>query len=116
MGVGRRTLTRQFGLLRRAPSFRLLFLATFGSGIGTLLAAVALAIDIKDRTDSGLWVAGLLIANFLPSIVVGLVLGPLVDRLSRRALMIGSDAPPWARRSTAFSRATSSAGLNGFVT
>lgn len=90
MRVRRRTLP-QFGLLRRSRSFRLLFLATFGSGIGTLLAAVALAIDVKDRTDSGRWVAGLLIANFLPSIVVGLALGPLVDRLSRRALMIGSD-------------------------
>jgi MFS family permease len=81
----------QFGLLGRARSFRLLFLATFGSGIGTLLAAVALAIDVKDRTGSGLWVAGLLVSNFLPSIVVGLVLGPYVDRLSRRGLMIGSD-------------------------
>lgn len=91
MGVGRRTLLRQLGLLRRAPSYRLLFLATFGSGVGTLLAAVALAIDIKDRTDSGLWVAALLVANFLPSIVVGLLLGPYVDRLSRRGLMIGSD-------------------------
>src|SRR5512146_2546986 len=81
----------QLGLLGRARSFRLLFLATFGSGIGTLLAAVALAIDVKDRTGSGLWVAGLLVSNFLPSIVVGLVLGPYVDRLSRRGLMIGSD-------------------------
>jgi MFS family permease len=37
------------------------------------------------------WVAGLLIADFLPIVVIGLLLGPLVDRLSRRWLMIGSD-------------------------
>lgn len=86
----------QLGLLRRSRGFGLLFLATFGSGIGTLLAAVALAVDVKDRTDSGLWVAALLVSNFLPSIVVGLVLGPFVDRLSRRGLMIGSDVARFA--------------------
>jgi MFS family permease len=71
--------------------FRLLFLSTLGSSIGTLFAAIALAIDVKQRTDSGLWVGAVLIVEFLPTIVVGLTLGPLVDRLDRRALMIGAD-------------------------
>jgi len=52
---------------------------------------VALAIDVKDRTDSGLWVGGLLVADFLPTILVGLTLGPLLDRLPRRSLMVGAD-------------------------
>jgi MFS family permease len=78
-------------LLRRASEFRLLFFATLGSSVGTYLAAVALTIDIYDRTESGWWVAGLLLADFLPIIVIGLTLGPLVDRLSRRMLMITSD-------------------------
>ena len=64
--------------------FRLLFLSTLGSSIGTLLAAVALAIDVKDRTNSGVWVGAVLIVEFLPTIVVGLTLGPLLDRLDRR--------------------------------
>jgi len=42
----------------RAAGFRLLFVSTLASSLGTLLAAVALAIDVKDRTDSGLWVGG----------------------------------------------------------
>jgi len=71
--------------------FRLLFLSTLGSSIGTLLAAIALAIDVKDRTNSGLWVGAVLIVEFLPTIVVGLTLGPLVDRLDRRSLMVGAD-------------------------
>ncbi len=71
--------------------FRLLFLSTLGSSIGTLFAAIALAIDVKQRTDSGLWVGAVLIVEFLPTIVVGLTLGPLVDRLDRRTLMIGAD-------------------------
>lgn len=80
----------------RLPAFRNLFLATLGSSMGTLLAAVALAIDVKDRTSSsphsGLWVAAVLVVDFLPTIAVGLLLGPLLDRLERRSLMIGADA------------------------
>jgi MFS family permease len=78
-------------LLRRNPAFRLLFLATFGSGLGTMLAFLALTIDVWDRTHSGTWVSALLIVDFLPAIMIGLLLGPLVDRYSRRGLMIGSD-------------------------
>jgi len=80
----------------RLQGFRNLFFATLGSSVGTLLAAVALAIDVKDRTssspNSGLWVGAVLIVEFLPTIVVGLLLGPLLDRLERRSLMIAADA------------------------
>jgi MFS family permease len=83
--------TRRLGLLRRSPSFGLLFLATAGSSFGTYLAAIALTVDVYDLTGSGVWVAALLIADFLPIVLIGLLLGPLVDRLSRRRLMIVSD-------------------------
>jgi MFS family permease len=80
----------------KLPGFRNLFFATLGSSVGTLLAAVALAIDVKDRTSgsphSGLWVGAVLVVEFLPTIVVGLLLGPLLDRLERRSLMIAADA------------------------
>jgi len=82
---------RRLGLLRRSPSFGLLFLATAGSSFGTYLAAIALTVDVYDRTGSGVWVAALLIADFLPIVLIGLLLGPLVDRLSRRGLMVVSD-------------------------
>ena len=81
----------RLGLVARVPSFRLLFLATLGSGFGTWLAFVALAVDVKDRTNSGPWVSALLIADVLPAVAIGLLAGPLVDRLSRKGLMIGSD-------------------------
>jgi MFS family permease len=82
---------RPLALLRRNTSFRLLFLASLGSGAGTWLAIVALNVDIFDRTGSGTWLAALNIAAILPSAFIGLLGGPLVDRLSRKALMIGSD-------------------------
>jgi MFS family permease len=89
--VGHAAVAGRLGLVARVPSFRLLFLATLGSGFGTWLAFVGLAIDVKDRTNSGPWVSALLIADVLPAVVIGLLAGPLVDRLSRKGLMIGSD-------------------------
>jgi MFS family permease len=89
--MGSTVIGRSAALLRRAPGFRSLFLATLGSGLGSMLAVIALTVDVYDRTGSGTWVAGLLIADFLPTIAIGLLLGPLLDRFSRRGLMIASD-------------------------
>jgi LAO/AO transport system kinase len=90
LAVTDRRFRSRFTLLGNSR-FRLLFLATLGSGLGNWLALVALQIDIYDRTHSGWWVGDLLIANILPAVFIGLLLGPLVDRLSRKGLMIGSD-------------------------
>jgi MFS family permease len=81
----------QLSLLRREPEFRRLFLATLGSGLGTWLALVALEVDIWQRTHSSGWIAALLIADLLPTFVIGILVGPLVDRLSRKRLMVGAD-------------------------
>lgn len=69
----------------------MLFLATLGSGVGNWLALIALQVDVFDRTHSGWWLGALLVGNILPAVFIGLLLGPLVDRLSRKWLMIGSD-------------------------
>jgi len=89
--VPRRVAGRQLDLLRRARDFRLLFLAALGSALGSRLAVTALLVDVWDRTDSGKWVGALLVADFLPTILIAVLLGPLVDRFSRRRLMIASD-------------------------
>jgi MFS family permease len=89
--VAAHALARYSGVLRRSHAFRMLFAATLGSGIGTWLALLALAFDILHRTGSPIWVSALMLADFLPTIVIGLMLGPLVDRLSRRWLMLGAD-------------------------
>jgi MFS family permease len=81
----------RLGLLGREPTFRRLFLATIGSGAGTWLALVALEVDVFERTGSSAWIAALLIADLLPTFAIGLLVGPLLDRLSRRRLLIGAD-------------------------
>jgi MFS family permease len=55
------------------------------------MATIALTADIKDRTNSPWWVSALFIVTFLPSVIVGLAAGPLIDRLSRKKLVVGSD-------------------------
>jgi MFS family permease len=80
------------GLLREARSFRLLFLATLASSIGTWLAFVALVVDVYDRTGDANWVSALLIVEFLPIVVIGFVAGRLIDRTSRRWILVTSDA------------------------
>ncbi len=89
--MSRHLTGRRLGLLGREPSFRSLFFATLGSGLGTWLALVALQIDVLTRTHSPIWMSALLIADILPMLLVGLVAAPLVDRLSRRRLMVGAD-------------------------
>jgi MFS family permease len=84
-------LRRQLALLRRSGSFRLLFVATLGSGLGTWMATIALTADLTARTHSPWWVSLLFIVTFLPSVVVGLACGPLVDRLSRKRLIVNAD-------------------------
>jgi MFS family permease len=112
---------RQIDLIRRARDFRLLFFAATGSGLGTRLAVMALMVDIWDRTHSGKWVAALLVADFVPIIVIGLLLGSVVDRFSRRRLMIASDllrcgvfvALPFATNAV---QVVALAGVAGFAT
>lgn len=81
----------QLGLLGRAPDFRRLFLATTASGVGTWLATVALVVDVFDRTGDATWVSALLIVEFLPIVLIGLLAGPLLDRLPRRSILVASD-------------------------
>ncbi len=84
-------VVRQRDILRSSAGFRLLFGSTLISGLGTWIAVIALSVDVFDRTHSGRWVSALLIADFLPGVAIGLLLGPLVDRLSRKRLLVGAD-------------------------
>jgi MFS family permease len=83
-------------LLRTASGFRLLFAATLGSSLGTWMATIALTYELQQQTHSTWWVSGLWIATLVPSVAVGLLAGPLVDRLSRKGLLVGADLARFA--------------------
>ena len=78
-------------LLRKSPALRALVLSRLLSVAGTWLAYVALTVDVYARTGSGLWVSALLFAGFAPSVAGAVLLAPLVDRLERKRLLIGSE-------------------------
>jgi len=78
--------------LREAGGYRLLFLATLASSIGTWLAFVALVVDVFDRTEDASWVSALLVVEFLPSVLLGFLTGRLLDAVSRRWILVVADA------------------------
>lgn len=71
--------------------FRRLLWARLGSTLGTWSALFALNVVIYNKTHSAVWVSALLIVEFLPSAVLSLTIGPIVDRQPRQRLMILSD-------------------------
>jgi MFS family permease len=89
--MGLRSATSEQIALFRYPGVRRLFWATLISSAGTWLAFVALAINVYDLTHSSVWVGALLVTETLPIALLGFLLGPLLDRLPRRSLMVGAD-------------------------
>lgn len=75
----------------RHRNFRFFWVAGTGSALGTWITAIALTIDIWDQTESGVWVSAVLIAELMPIFVIALIFGSLVDRLSRRGVMVSCD-------------------------
>jgi MFS family permease len=67
---------------------QLLVGAVFLSALGDWLALTALALHIEDTTDSGLAVAALFIALWLPLVVFAGPAGLLVDRFNPRRVVI----------------------------
>lgn len=78
-------------LLRRNRDFRLMWLGQVVSQLGDWLDTIALFTLVQHLTGSGRAVALVLVARFLPSVVLGPLSGVFADRFNRRTLMIVSD-------------------------
>ncbi len=79
-------------LLRRNPGYTRLWIAQAVSFLGDWFSTVALsAIVVRFSNGSGLAVSALLVAHFLPPLIVGPFAGVLVDRMNRKMLLIVSD-------------------------
>jgi MFS family permease len=79
-------------LLRNNPDYTRLWLAQAVSLLGDWFDTIVLfALVSKFSNNSGIAVAGLLLARFLPPLLVSPFAGVLVDRLNRKRLLIISD-------------------------
>ncbi len=78
-------------LLRRNRNFRQLWLGQVVSQLGDWFDTLALFTLVLKLTGSGRIVGLVLVARFLPCVVVGPLSGVVADRFSRRSIMIWSD-------------------------
>jgi MFS family permease len=78
-------------LLRENRDFRLLWLGQVVSQLGDWFNTIALFTLVLRLTGSGRAVGLVLVARFLPSVVLGPLSGVLADRFNRRHIMIASD-------------------------
>jgi MFS family permease len=75
----------------RHQSFALLWMAQFVSTAGSGLTCIAAAVLVFRSTGSVLSVGLMLLVTTLPSLLIGLLAGVVVDRIDRRRLMIMAD-------------------------
>jgi predicted MFS family arabinose efflux permease len=78
-------------LLRENRGFRQLWLGQVVSQLGDWFDTLALFTLVLKLTGSGRAVGLVLVARFLPSVVMGPLSGVVADRFSRRTIMIVSD-------------------------
>lgn len=78
-------------LIKHNTAFRHLWLAQTGSSLGDWFNQVALATIILNLTHSPTAVGLILLCRDLPQVVFSFLVGPLLDRYSKRTLMYASD-------------------------
>ncbi len=75
----------------RSRSYFPLWLSQLLSAFGDTLHYVAIIVLVFQMTGRGLAVAGLVVAEILPVLLLGPIAGVVIDRFSRKGVLIGSD-------------------------
>jgi MFS family permease len=86
-------LTAQFAIVR-VPAhrgFRNLLLARLISALGTWTAFFAVRIALYAQTHSAWWISIALFCELVPGVILGVAVGPLIDRWPRKRMMVLSD-------------------------
>jgi MFS family permease len=89
-----RNLVRRFAVdrapLRESRDFRLIWWGEVVSQTGTQITLVALFVQVFDLTGSSAAVGAVGLVQLVPMIVVSLLMGPVIDRVDRRKILIGA--------------------------
>jgi MFS family permease len=80
-----------YGDVVRSRSYLPLWLGQLLSSFGDTLHYIALVVLVFQLTGQGIAVAGLAIAEIFPVLLLGPIAGMLIDRVSRKAVLIGAD-------------------------
>ncbi len=75
----------------RSPSYFPLWISQLVSNFGDTLHYIALVVLVYELTGSGIAVATLAVAEIVPVLLLGPVAGVIIDRLSRKSILIGAD-------------------------
>lgn len=86
-----RRVGRAYADVIRSPSYFPLWLGQLLSSFGDTLHYIALVVLVLNLTGQGLAVAGVVAAEAAPVLLLGPVAGVIIDRFSRKAVLIGAD-------------------------
>jgi MFS family permease len=78
--------------LRTSRDFRLLWFGEVVSQTGTQITLVALFVQVYDLTGSSAAVGAVGLVQLVPMVVVSLLMGPVIDRVDRRRVLVWAQA------------------------
>src|SRR6266511_1245163 len=84
-------VARSYGDVVGSQSYFPLWLGQLLSSFGDTLHYIALVVLVFQLTGQGVAVAGLAAIEVVPILLLGPVAGVVIDRFSRKAVLIGSD-------------------------
>ena len=84
----RRRLLADLTPLRESAAFRRLWTGITLSSIGSAMTSFAVMLQVYDLSHSSFAVGAIGVAQMVPTLIVGLLCGPVVDALDRRKLVL----------------------------
>jgi MFS family permease len=84
-------VVRSYADVARSPSYFPLWLSQLISSFGDTLHYIALVVLVYQITGQGAAVAVLVVAEVVPVLLLGPIAGVVIDRFSRKSVLIGAD-------------------------
>jgi MFS family permease len=88
LAADRRRVLTDLTPLRESAAFRRLWTGTTLSSVGSAMTSFAVMLQVYDISHSSLAVGAIGVAQMVPTLIVGLLFGPVVDALDRRKLVL----------------------------